>query len=171
MSLEVSQKLAVYDTDGARAVLAAYASRDQVDGALMTSFGSILMNLEGYRQHLPNYVLYPEGDEDDPSTPKTPSEGATVHFIPAQDPDPSSRTGDRVSVSTSSSSTSSGDEVVPFQHEELQPAVLQSAEPVVPFQLGVTPPGSPRGSPLSPRGSFFLGPFRPAEPGLSSPSV
>ena len=34
MSLEVSQMLSVYDTDGARAVLAEYASRDQVDVAL-----------------------------------------------------------------------------------------------------------------------------------------
>ena len=70
MSLEVSQKLALYDTDGARAVLAAYASRDQGNVALMTCFGTIVMNLEQYRQHLPNYVLYPEGDEDDPSSPK-----------------------------------------------------------------------------------------------------
>ena len=45
MSLEVSQKLALYDTEGARAVLAAYGSREQVDGALMTSFGTIVTNL------------------------------------------------------------------------------------------------------------------------------
>ena len=47
MSLEVSQKLSEYDTDGARAVLAAYERRDQVDpaladGTLTTSFGTIV---------------------------------------------------------------------------------------------------------------------------------
>ena len=42
MSLEVSQKLSVYDTDGARAVLAAYASREEVDVALMTCCGGAL---------------------------------------------------------------------------------------------------------------------------------
>ena len=65
MSIEVSQKLALYDTDGARAVLAAYASRDQVDGALMTSFGTIVTNLERYRRHLPNYVLDLEEEEEE----------------------------------------------------------------------------------------------------------
>ena len=62
MSLEVSQKLAVYDTDGARAVLAAYASRDQVEGALLTSFGTIVMNLELYRPHLPQAILQTHED-------------------------------------------------------------------------------------------------------------
>ena len=77
MSLEVSQKLAVYDTDGARAVLVAYASREQVDGALMTCFGTIVTNLERYRRYLPNHVLDMEEEEqeegssnDDESTPK-----------------------------------------------------------------------------------------------------
>ena len=82
MSLEVSQKLSLYDTDGARAVLAAYACREQVDGALLTSFGSIVDNLERYRHYLPNYVLNPEevdsnADERSEASSKTSSEASS----------------------------------------------------------------------------------------------
>ena len=68
MSLEVLQKLALYDTDGARAVLAAYASRGQVNGALMTSFGLIVLNLEEYRPHGPRRIHRGEQSKTLPPT-------------------------------------------------------------------------------------------------------
>ena len=57
MSLEVSQNLSLYDTDGARAVLAAYGSREQVDGALMTSFGTIVTAMCAFGHYVPMSVV------------------------------------------------------------------------------------------------------------------
>ena len=55
MSLEVSQKLSRYDTDGARTVLE--ARPDQVDGTLMASFGTIVTAMCAFGQYVPISVV------------------------------------------------------------------------------------------------------------------
>lgn len=65
MARRTAQLLRTYDTESVREVLQEFKEEGFADADLIEELTTIVDNLDRYKPHIPNWVLFPDGDEPD----------------------------------------------------------------------------------------------------------
>jgi hypothetical protein len=73
MSINAAQLLGDYDTDGVLRLLDEYRALDDADPALIEGYETLVVNLNQYRPHLPNWMIKQERGDDEQSSGRTAS--------------------------------------------------------------------------------------------------
>jgi hypothetical protein len=107
MARRTAQLLRTYDTESVREVLQEFKEEGFADVDLIEELTTIVDNLDRYKPHIPNWVLFPDGDEPEEDEVETEAEKADTVSSPLAK-GTLKRSGPELFADTSSASTAEG---------------------------------------------------------------